>query len=244
MFDAAKNFIKASPLMRPLIAAKGLMTRPRTQNDEAAILADLVMRHAVPRRFVEFGFSGWEFNCAELARTWDGLLIDGDQYNVTIASTILPRRVVARQHWLTLDTLDMIPDYLGGRELGILSIDVDGNDYWFLEALISLRPAIIISEYNSVLGQRSISVPYDPAFDRRQFGDGWYYGASLAALAGLAARHGYALVAQTGGINAFFVRDDLLTADDRPMTAAQAYQPRRADKWAEIAHLPFVDVAP
>ena len=243
MLDAAKKFIKATPLLRPLIAVKGLITRPRAQNDEAAILADLVARHAVPQRFVEFGFSGWEFNCADLARTWDGLLIDGDRYNVTIASTILPRRVVARHEWLTLDTLDVISTYLAGRELGVLSIDVDGNDYWFLEALIGLRPAIIISEYNSVFGHRSISVPYDPAFDRRQFGDGWYFGASLAALAGLAAPHGYVLVAETGGINAFFLRDDLLTAADRPMTAAQAYRPRHADKWAEIAHLPFVDVA-
>ena len=90
MFATVKQLIKATPLVRPAIAAKLLFARPRAQNDEAAILANLIARYPVPRLFVEFGFGGWEFNYAGLAKSWEGLLLDGDAYNVTIARTILP----------------------------------------------------------------------------------------------------------------------------------------------------------
>ena len=244
MLATFKTRLKATALVVPLIALKRLFVRPRAQNDEAAIIAALVERHDVPRCFVELGFSGWEFNCAALVDRWSGLLIDGDRYNVIIARTIMPRTIVARHLWLTLDTLDVVAQFARHRDIGILSIDVDGNDYWFLERLIVLRPAIIVCEYNSVLGQRSITIPYDANFNRNEFGDGWYFGASLAALVGLARRHGYALVAQAAGINAFFLREDLLAPGEATLTAAEAYEARFVEKWAEIEQLPFVDVEP
>jgi hypothetical protein len=242
MLRRLKDAVKATPLAIPFIWTKGLIRQPATQNDEADLISALVARPGVAKRFVEFGFGGWEFNTAELAREWEGLLLDGDRYNVVIANVILPKRVTARQLWITRETLSAVRDCVAGRDLGILSIDVDGNDYWFLQDLIDLRPAIIISEYNSVLGLRSITVPYDDGFDRRKFGDGWYFGASLPALTGLARSKGYSLVAQASGINAFFVRDDLLLPGERVLDPAEAYQARHADKWSEIEHLPFVTV--
>ncbi|MEO5809386.1 MAG: hypothetical protein ABIR51_04900 [Sphingomicrobium sp.] len=242
MFNAAKAFIKQTPLAKPLIFLKGKFTRPHSQNDEAEVLAGLLKRYDVPKCFIEFGFSGWEFNCAPLAYEWDGLLVDGDAYNVTIATTILPQRVVAKQLWLTLETLQFVRDYAETRPIGILSIDVDGNDYWFLKKLIDLRPAIVISEYNSVFGLRSVTVPYDAAFDRRNYPAWAYYGASLSALTSLAERHGYALIAQTTGVNAFFVRQDLLRPTDQRLSATEAYQPRRTEAWEQIKHLPLLTV--
>ena len=51
-----------------------------------------------------------------------------------------------------------------------------------------------------------------------------YYGASISALAGLAERKGYALVASNSvGNNVFFVRKDLL-GELRPLTPAEAYR--------------------
>jgi hypothetical protein len=242
MLNNLKNAVKATPLAIPYIWAKGLFRRPWTQNDEAELIANLIDRPGVTKRFVEFGFGGWEFNTAILAQEWEGLLLDGDRYNAVIANVILPKRVTAKQLWITRATLATVREYVAGRELGILSVDVDGNDYWFLKDLIDLKPAIIISEYNSVFGKRSITVPYDDAFDRRKFGDGWYYGASLSALTGLARANGYSLVAQTSGVNAFFIRNDLLRPGERVLDPAHAYQARHADKWKEIEHLPFVEV--
>ena len=218
--------MKATPLAWPYIYAKGKLVRPHSQNDETAIIKDLLSRFDVPRRFVEFGFSGWEFNCASLAHDWEGLLIDGDQYNVNIARTIFPNRVKSERIWLTLDNLGFIRDYIGNRELGILSIDVDGNDYWFLRELINSKPAILINEYNSTLGLRPLTIPYDPNFNYRNFATWSYYGASLAALAHIAEKHDYALMAVgSRGINAYFVRKDLLTSRDQPLDLETAYYP-------------------
>ncbi|MCA1654377.1 MAG: hypothetical protein ABR588_04390 [Sphingomicrobium sp.] len=200
--------------------------------------------------FVELGFGGWEFNCAPLAFHWEGLLVDGDAYNVTIAHTILPGRVQAKKIWLTLETLSIVEDYARGRDIGILSVDVDGNDYWFIERLIKLKPAIIIVEYNSNFGHRSITIPYDPQFYYETGPYRYYSGASLPALTRLAAQNGYSLIAVGScGINAFFVRNDLLGDDDIPLDPIYAYREqwyddglRASQRWEKMKHLPFVEV--
>jgi hypothetical protein len=248
---ALKNFIKATPLAKPFIFLKGKATRPRTQNEEGMILRTILSRFDIPKRFIEFGFGGWEFTCAELAAEWEGLLIDGDPYNVTIARIILPSRITAWQRWLTLETMGEIRKWCAGRELGILSVDVDGNDYWFLQALIDLKPALIVAEYNSSFGLRPISVPYDPEFDYVvKHPSRYYHGASLTALAHLAGIHGYSLIeVGASGVNAFFIRSDLLERDDIPLDPAHAYREkfwwngtRTSEQWEQIMHLPFVDV--
>ena len=250
MLKSDKSFVKKTPLAVPFIYLKGRLTKPRTQNDEAQILSALIGRYPIPKLFVEFGFGGWEFNCAPLAYDWDGLLLDGDAYNVKIARTILPSRVRALHAWLTLETLGPIREFVAGRDLGVLSVDIDGNDYWLLEDLIDLKPAMIIAEYNTTFGLRSITVPYDPDFDYTSH-DGWlYHGASLPALAKLTGRHGYSLIAVgSTGINAFFVRNDLLGPSDRPLDPIEAWreQPfvdgsRYVDRWKRIEHLPFVTI--
>lgn len=259
MLSMIKTLLKRSPLVRPLIYVKSRFVSPTTQNEEAAILRQLLSRFNVPRRFVEFGFSGWEFNCSPLVNSWEGLLIDGDEYNVTIARTILPKNVRAEQRWLTLETLSIVRDFAKNGGLGILSIDVDGNDYWFLKSLIDLRPSIIIAEYNSSFGRHPVTVPYDPAFDRTKNSPTWpwydevtyfWFGASLAALTHLAEANAYSLIeVGQSGINAFFVRNDLLGQDDYPLSADQAYREqffpdgsRPSQRWSALQAMPFVDV--
>jgi hypothetical protein len=92
--------------------------------------------------------------------------------------------------FLTLDNLDFIRKRF--PQLGILSIDVDGNGYWFLKALFDTSPAVISVEYNSTLGFEPITVPYDASFDRHEKHTplGWYHGPSLTALTKLCAEHG------------------------------------------------------
>jgi hypothetical protein len=75
--------------------------------------------------------------------------------------------------WLTLDNLDFILEYSRKQKLGILSIDVDGNDFWFLEKLITINPAIIIIEFNVSFVLRHISLPYDAFFDRKKKHESW-----------------------------------------------------------------------
>lgn len=247
-----KHLIKGTPLMDAYIVFKKLFRKPRAQNDEAEILARLLARFDVPRTFIEFGFSGWEFNCASLIDEWEGLLVDADPYNVRIAKLVCPDRVVSRCMWLTLEDMAFIVDHAASKDLGILSVDVDGNDYWFLERAIKAKPAIIIAEYNSSFGLRPVTVPYEPGFDRTtKHESGTYFGASLSAISQLANSNGYALIeVGNGGVNAFFVRRDLMSVDDHELRPEHAFREkyfpdgsRPSQQFEKIKDLPYVDVS-
>lgn len=225
----------------------------RSQSNEAEILARLVEQLDAPRSFLEFGFAPTELNCASLLHTCRGLLVDGDPRNVEAARRVMPRTVEAKQLYLDLDNLHLLAGRYRPGELGVLSIDVDGNDYWFLEALLpELQPAIAVVEYNASLGLRPLAVPYDAAFDRHEkHASGMYHGASLEALTRLCARHGYRLVAVAeGGNNAFYVRREL---DELPTLAvADGYREEAlrnqwsgttaAEQWEAIKDLPYVTI--
>jgi hypothetical protein len=182
------------------------MARAKGQSDESLIISQLAKD--TPRTFVEFGFHPIEFNCAELARDaeWQGLLIDGNARHVEDARSLFSDRIKIVETFLTRDNLEFIKSTFA--KIGVLSIDVDGNDYWFLEKLIDTEPSVICIEYNSSFGLEPVTVPYEAAFDRHQkHPRGWYHGASLTALAKLCASHGYGLTAvSSAGLNAFYTK--------------------------------------
>jgi hypothetical protein len=96
-------------------------------------------------------------------------------------------------------------------DVGLLSIDIDGNDYWVWERISVVNPVIVIAEYNSTFGSgHAVTVPYDPLFYRtKAHHSNLYWGASLKALDILAKKKGYVLVgSNSAGNNAYFVRVD------------------------------------
>lgn len=218
-----------------LIGAKG-------QSNESAILTELTK--AAAHTFVEFGFHPIEFNCAALTRKpdWQGLLVDGNVRQVEDARSIFSSRIKIAREFLTLNNLDIIKDEF--PKLGVLSIDVDGNDYWFLKDLIEIKPDVICVEYNSTFGINPITVPYDPAFDRHEkHPSGWYHGASITALANLCSSHGYYLAAvSSAGANAFFTKNGNLSPREawRPSKLREQYSGiDHAAQWDVVKHLPF-----
>jgi hypothetical protein len=244
MANAIREFVRNSTVLRRLYYRARLL-RPQAESDECAILAAL--SKDAPRTFIEFGFHPIEFNCIELARQpeWSGLLVDCNKRQVDDARALWPSRIDIVERFLDLDGLDFIRKKF--PEVGVLSIDVDGNDYWFLDALIGMRPHVISVEYNSTLGFEPITVPYDPAFDRHnKHPRGWYHGASLTALAKLCAAHGYGLAAGSdGSCNAFFTRRGTRKPEDvwKPKTLrAQLSGIPHQRQFDEIKHLPFVTV--
>ncbi len=93
----------------------------------------------------------------------------------------------------------------------MLSIDIDGNDYWVWEAINVINPRIVICEYNSVFGCKdAITIPYKPNFNRtKAHFSNLYFGASLPALCYLANKKGYIFIgSNSAGNNAFFIRED------------------------------------
>ncbi|WP_035675120.1 hypothetical protein [Bradyrhizobium liaoningense] len=241
-----RQLIKSNPALRRLYY-RFKSARAAGQSDESQIIAALTRDLVAPRTFVEFGFHPAEFNCAQLARdpAWRGLLIDGNAQQVADAKALFPDRIQVVEAFLTRENLDFIKSAFAG--IGVLSIDVDGNDYWFLKDLIDTRPVVICVEYNSSLGPDPITVPYDPSFDRHdKHRSGWYHGASLSALAKLASEYGYGLAAisEAGG-NAFFTRSGALDPQKawKPNRLRQQFsRTTQAKQWETIRHLPFVTV--
>jgi hypothetical protein len=232
-----------TPLRRLYYRLK--LLRSKGQSNESRILSDLAKD--APRTFIEFGFHPIEFNCAALARDagWSGLLIDGSSRQVEDARAILPSRVEVVESFLTLDNLDLIRSRVS--QPGVLSIDVDGNDYWFLKALIDINPTVICVEYNASFGLEPVSVPYDPAFDRHEkHPSGWYHGASLTALAKLCASNGYGLAAiSDAGANAFFTRTGKLdpVTSWRPNALRDEWSGKNAEQqYLSIQGMPLVEV--
>ncbi len=133
--------------------------------------------------------------------------------------------------FITRDNINELMKRSGfGEDLGILSIDLDGNDYHVLEAIKDFRPRILICEYNAVFGPtRRIAVPYDPGFIRtRKHHSNLYCGASLGAIAYLAKARGYTFVGtNSAGNNAFFVRSDLLSHKIAALSVEDGFSPSK-----------------
>ncbi len=249
--NVLRDIVKGTPLIYLWAYYKKRSGWPRSQSDESEIIGRLVRRYAIPKTFVEFGFGAWEFNCAHLIDDWQGLLVDGDSENVLLARKVLPASITCKHLWLDLDSLDVIEAYASTRDIGILSIDVDGNDYWFLQKLIDIKPAVVICEYNSSFGTRAISVPYAQNFRRfEKHRSGLYFGASLSALKNLCDRKGYRLVETSkSGVNAFFVREDLVLPETPRVELADVFREKKfrdgssqLQQWSVIRDLEYVDL--
>lgn len=242
-----REFIRSNTLLRRLYYRLKMLRGIQGQSDEGRILSDLAEGIGAPKSFVEFGFHPIQFNCARLAQNqeWRGLLIDGSARQVADGKVLFPERIEIVEMFLTLDNLEFVASKF--LKLGVLSIDVDGNDYWFLERLIGIGPSIISVEYNASMALRPLTVPYDPNFDRHEkHPSGWYHGASLTAFAKLCAAHGYGLAAVSdAGANAFFTRYGALD----PVKAWRPNVIRRKlsgtteiDQWNAIKDLPYISV--
>jgi len=184
-----------------------------SQNQEDGILLALFrLIGTTDKRFVELGSGASGGNAAMLAGEfgWTGLLVEGDQGKVEYAGRRFPR-ATAVCAWITPESVNGLLEQHGyAGEVDLLSVDIDGNDYWVWQALTACRARVVMLEYNSMFGPaRAVTVPYDPKFSRRDHRF-CYYGASLAAMTRLSAEKGYRLVAvEPTGVNAFFLRNDV-----------------------------------
>jgi hypothetical protein len=208
-----------------------------SQFGEDGILQFLVQRVPIEHEvFVEFGVEDYhESNTRFLLvhDNWRGLIIDGGTTHVEfLRATGLGWRhhIDAVSAFIDRDNINGLIRGAGIEgDIGVLSVDIDGNDYWVLERIDVVSPRILIVEYNSTFGpEAAVTVPYDPGFVRGDQHRSWlYWGASLPALTRLADRKGYALVGgNKAGNNAFFVRRDVLGALPE-VGVADAYAPSR-----------------
>jgi hypothetical protein len=161
---------------------------------------------------------------------WSGLVMDGSPSNVAqiIRSEYYWKyELSAKAAFIDTSNINTLLSSSNlGKEIGILSIDLDGNDYWIWKEINVVKPIVVILEYNSVFGMDlAITIPYEKSFRRTEAHESnLYWGASLRALHELSLHKGYSFIGCTSaGNNAFFVRTDKLNDSVRAVSLAEGY---------------------
>ena len=211
-----------------------------SQNDEDGIIAEIFNRVGTTNQtFVEFGVhNGLECNSHFLLhKGWNGLWIDGGAKNCAeirrlFSAPIAEGRLKVVNAFIDKDNINGL---IAGvqqpgtqreeRAIDLLSIDIDGNDYWVWEAITCVRPRVVVIEYNAKFPPDHVwTMKYAPNHIWK--GDD-KHGASLKSLELLGKKLGYQLVGTNlVGVNAFFVRQDIaLNLFAQPATAENLYNP-------------------
>ena len=208
-----------------------------SQFGEDGIIQHLIGRIPIENEiFVEIGVEDYrESNTRFLLvnDNWRGVIVDAGTAHVDfIKQNPIGWRhdITALSSFVTRDNVNEIIRRAGLEgDVGLLSIDIDGNDYWVLRALEVVAPRILVAEYNSTFGpDEAVTVPYDEGFDRASAHHSHlYWGASISALTIAARDKGLALVGgNRAGNNAFFVKRELL-GDLPEVTPQQAWRESR-----------------
>jgi hypothetical protein len=204
----------------------------------------------LPDCFIEFGVQTYRESNTRfllLNNNWRGLIMDADRASILqIQKEPLYWRndLTAVSAFIDRDNIDrLIAEHGFNGDLGLLSIDIDGNDYWVWERISVIRPTMVIVEYNSVFGpDLAVTVPYDDHFMRlKAHYSGLFWGASLRAFHLLAQQKGFTLVGcNSAGNNAYFVRKDkigsLHAVEPREAFVESRFRDSR-DQSGELTHL-------
>ncbi len=168
----------------------------------------------IPNSFLEIGTEDYKESNTRyllLNNGWDGYLIEGDKsatkkikqdrifwkYNLNLA-----------EKYLNLSNFDeIIKELKIPKKIGLISLDIDGNDYWILQKLKFFKPVIFICEFNPLFGyKKSISVPYKKIFNRtKEHYSNLYFGASIKAIQNTLKKEFIFIGTNSAGNNAFFI---------------------------------------
>ncbi len=208
-----------------------------SQNYEDGMIEEIFHRvTSHTKTFLEIGVGdGSENNTAALLRQgWRGWWIDGDSYCcAAIRSRLaempnLASRLVMREEVVSPDNIrDLLQEIGVPEDFDLLSLDIDRDTYHIWEALIAFRPKVVIVEYNAAIPSAVSWI--NPCRQDRIWDGSQAFGASLKAFELLGKQRDYSLVGcDIIGVNAFFVRNDLV--GDKfapPFTSENHYEPPR-----------------
>lgn len=204
-----------------------------SQGGEDGLLDYILKCIECPHTFIEFGAGdGMCCNTALLWRNgWSGLWAEQDKDRYKKLERLASSGLTVKHVQVTPENVNRIVG-----EPGVLSIDVDGNDYWLWKALCS-KPAVVIIEYNGYIPPAvSWVMPYQQDW---KYPGGVYFGGSFRALVELGMSKGYRPVATTlSGVNAFFLRSDINFLGWTSPTERNIWNPIR--KWL-FEGLPILD---
>lgn len=208
------------------------------------------------KTFIEIGSNDCiNSNCANLALNfgWSGIFIDADEKLLERGKKFyqkyspfpqeLPKFICAKVMRENIN--DTIKNGGLQGEIDLLSIDIDGNEYWIWDAIEVVQPRVVIVETMVEYGMRNVLVPYD----KNYFFPGkhpLYHGASPLAMTKLADKKGYRLVGCNElGFNHIYVRkgigENLIpeVSVESTLTHPNAYESFK--DFEQVKHLPFVE---
>lgn len=137
----------------------------------------------------------WSNSYALLLKGWRVLGIEADQQKFSLLRRVYRDSSKAQAVNCRVEPeniVSLLQSLKIGKNFSVLSLDIDGNDYWVLDAILSsFRPSLIVTEINEKIPPPiRYVVKYDPDFALRHH----FYGYSIASLADLCARHGYGIL--------------------------------------------------
>ncbi len=240
----------------PPFADAGVRAFSQTNEDGILLLMQAVLGRG-NSRIVELGCgNALECNSTNLIvnHGWTGWLLDGKDRNISTARKFFDRHPDTRVFpptcttgWLKRDNVNnMLADAGVPGEVDVLSLDIDGMDYWIWEALTCTNPRIVVLEYQNVLpAGLAVTVPYAENFRTAQPD---FTGASLEALVKLSRGKGYRLVGCNRlAYNAFFLRDGVGDAFFPEVSVASCLQHPYAQhalrvRYPKVKDCPWVHV--
>lgn len=192
-----------------------------SQWNEDGLIQYLISKIEIPNRtFVEFGVENYQESNTKfllMHDNWRGLVMDSLKENISYLKSCnmyWKHNLKAISAFITRENInDLIFENGIQGDIGLLSIDIDGNDYYIWDAITCISPRIVICEVNPYFGKyESVAIPYTETFDRtKAHYSNLYWGGSIKAFCDLADKKGYKLVCiNSAGTNVFFVREDLM----------------------------------
>jgi hypothetical protein len=201
-----------------IVSLKEVEFKVFSQWGDDGIIQYLTGKVDCAKTFIEFGVEDYQESNTRFLLfndNWSGLVMDGSPQHIQRLKGqpwFWKFDLKAKAAFITKENINDLITAEGLRgEIGLLHIDIDGNDYWVWKEILAVNPAIAIIEYNSVFGaERAITVPYAADFYRTNAHySNLYFGASLPALCDLAREKGYSFIGcNSNGNNAYFVRND------------------------------------
>jgi hypothetical protein len=184
------------------------------------------------KKFIEFGVENYrESNTRFLLmnNNWEGLVLDSSKQNIEQiqkSNFYWKYDLSAQQCFITKKNINQVirTNNFHGN-IGILSIDIDGNDYYIWDTINCVNADIVIIEYNSLFEcARPITIPYQEDFFRTTaHHSNLYYGASLQSLCDLGQNKGYSFVgSNSAGNNAYFVKSNKMNSI-LPLSCEEGY---------------------
>ncbi len=232
----------------PLLSLEEVEFRSFSQHGEDGILLYLFSLIGVTnKRVVEIcAGDGVECNAANLIvnHDWYAWLFDGNAAKIRTGRAFYARHLNTLSHpprlihaWIDTENVNALIAAQGiTGEIDLLSLDMDGVDYWICKAITCVMPRVIVLEYNARLGpERALSIP-----NRSDFvAQAGHWGASLAAFVRLNRQKGYRLVGcDRSGINAFFLRTGIAEDIFPEVSPEVCFARSRAQQLFELQSLP------